>query len=419
MPTIKGNEKANKLIGESDVFGVTNYIYGYGGNDTLEGGFQADNFIWGGTGNDIIKGGTGINRLYGEDGDDDIRVLWSDTDSQLFGGAGNDTLTAGGGGNYLDGGSGADVMFGGSGADVFIVDNAKDRVIDTWVPEFDNQHNPTDIVRSSVSFALSDDARIELFETDNAAKATALKLTGSAVSQTIRGNAGNNVLDGKGGNDTLIGGPGADTLIGGSGNDTASYAYATSAVTANLTNALSNAGEAKGDAFSSVENLTGSRFNDRLSGDKLANKLFGGAGNDYLFGSSGNDTLRGDAGDDKLNGGLDKDTLMGGSGKDVFVFSTALGGANVDTITDFKPVDDTIHLENAIFTKLLKSGVLTADQFVANKSGLAVDKLDRIIYETDTGKLSYDADGSGSAKAVHFATIGTGLAVTADDFFVI
>lgn len=39
MPVIKGNNKDNRLIGQSDVFGVTNSIYGYGGNDRLEVAF--------------------------------------------------------------------------------------------------------------------------------------------------------------------------------------------------------------------------------------------------------------------------------------------------------------------------------------------------------------------------------------------
>ncbi|OJF99247.1 hypothetical protein AX760_13625 [Pararhizobium antarcticum] len=419
MPVIKGNEKANKLIGASDVFGVTNSIYGYGGTDTLEGGFHADNFIWGGTGNDIIKGGTRINRLYGEDGDDTLSVFWSDTDSKLYGGAGSDTLIAGGGGNYLDGGTGADVMYGGSGGDTFIVNSGKDIVVDTWTPEFDNQSDPIDTVRASASFALTSDARIELLETTGASSAKAINLTGSAVSQTIKGNAGANVLDGKGGNDTLIGGLGADTLIGGTGTDTASYVLATAGVTLNLAKVSANTGEASGDTFNSIENLTGTRFNDKLYGNALANKLTGGTGDDYLSGSVGKDTLKGDAGNDRLNGGADSDILTGGSGKDTFVFSTTLGTSNVDQITDFNVKDDTIQLENSVFKSLPTVGALTASQFVANKSGIATDKFDRIVYETDTGKVFYDADGSGAGKAIHFASIAAGLAISATDFFII
>ncbi|WP_050994498.1 calcium-binding protein [Sinorhizobium fredii] len=418
MPTIKGNNSNNKLIGESDVFGVTNYIYGYGGNDTLTGGFQADNYIWGGTGNDIIDGGTGLNRLYGEDGDDTITAGWSNADSEAYGGAGNDRLIAGDSGVYLDGGTGVDVMDGGAGADIYIVDNAKDQIIEDWVPEYDNQANPTDTVRASASYTLGAEARIELFETTKSSGTAAINLTGNSVSQTIKGNAGANTLDGKSGNDTLVGGLGADKLIGGIGTDTASYEAFVAGLVANLTTPSANTGEAAGDTFSSVENLTGSRFDDRLYGDGANNRLVGGSGNDYLSSIAGQDVIKGESGNDKLNGGAGNDILVGGSGNDVFVFTSALGSTNVDRITDFNVPYDSVHLDNAVFTKLTPTGGLAALAFAANATGSATDKFDRIIYETDTGKLFYDADGSGSGKAIQFATLSTGLSLTAADFLV-
>ena len=67
----------------------------------------------------------------------------------------------------------------------------------------------------------------------------------------------------------------------------------------------------------------------------------------------------------------------------------------------------------------MKAGKLSAAAFAKNTSGLATDKYDRVIYETDTGKLFYDADGNGKVKAVHFATLTKNLALTADDFFII
>lgn len=138
-----------------------------------------------------------------------------------------------------------------------------------------------------------------------------------------------------------------------------------------------------------------------------------------MSGSTGKDTLRGDAGNDKLSGGAENDTLTGGIGKDTFVFSTALGPLNVDQITDFSVADDTFQLKNAVFNAFPTVGALTAAQFVANTGGVATDKFDRIVYETDNGKLLYDADGSGAGKAIHFASVATGLTLTAADFFII
>ena len=55
----------------------------------------------------------------------------------------------------------------------------------------------------------------------------------------------------------------------------------------------------------------------------------------------------------------------------------------------------------------------------ANTSGLATHVADRIIYETDTGKLFFDADGNGAGVALEFAVIAPGLALTNADFFVL
>ena len=48
----------------------------------------------------------------------------------------------------------------------------------------------------------------------------------------------------------------------------------------------------------SIENLTGSAFNDTLTGDDGDNMLSGGDGADMLTGGDGNDTLDGGGGND-------------------------------------------------------------------------------------------------------------------------
>jgi len=49
----------------------------------------------------------------------------------------------------------------------------------------------------------------------------------------------------------------------------------------------------------------------------------------------------------------------------------------------------------------------------------AHDSTDRIIYNSDTGALSYDPDGTGSAAAVQFAELSTKLALTNLDFLIV
>ena len=94
--------------------------------------------------------------------------------------------------------------------------------------------------------------------------------------------------------------------------------------------------------------------------------------------------LIGGAGNDFLNGGFGNDVLTGGAGKDAFVFDTKPHkSSNKDAINDFKVVDDTIHLDNAAFTKVGSNGTLKASAFWANTTGKAHDSNDRIIYDKD------------------------------------
>ena len=91
---------------------------------------------------------------------------------------------------------------------------------------------------------------------------------------------------------------------------------------------------------------------------------------------------------------------------------------NLDTITDFSVADDTIALENAIFTALgAAPGILSAGAFVIGTA--ASDAANRIVYNSDTGALFYDSDGSAQGESVQIATLATGLLLTNNDFLII
>lgn len=244
--------------------------------------------------------------------------------------------------------------------------------------------------------------------------------TGNALANVITGNSGNNTLRGEAGADTLYGGAGddyldggsgVDTMYGGAGNDT--YVVTTAA---DVTIETSNA-DGIDTVLSSVTRQLGS-FIENLTLTGTAN--IWGTGNtlaNTIIGNSGDNRLNGGAGNDKLNGGLGADMLIGGSGADVFIFDSALGGGNIDRITDFSVVDDTIWLENAIFTALGATGTLAAGAFRIGAA--AADADDRIIYNSASGALLYDADGNGAGAAIQFATLSAGLALTNADFLVI
>ncbi len=114
-------------------------------------------------------------------------------------------------------------------------------------------------------------------------------INGGSGSDTLVGFTGVDVLYGGLGQDVLVGGAGPDALFGGSGADTA--AHNAGAVIVYLDEAFRayRSGDAKGDSFSSLENLSGSESGDLLVADAGSNLLRGGGGADSLYGGGGDD----------------------------------------------------------------------------------------------------------------------------------
>lgn len=426
--TITGTSGANEIVqgnrseiivnalGGNDVIvlnlvgnlGGGNVVDAGSGSDTVENRTEDGNEIRLGTGSDIYIGtgfalGTGgFDRVFGGTGNDTIAV--TTFQSEYFGEADNDIFISEGWQNVFDGGSGVDTLsyelrdesstLGGSGV---IVDLAQ-------------------------GFASTGNNRFEDFLSIENATGTNIRdeLYGSSAANILKGRGGNDLLVGRSNNDTLDGGGGADEMIGGTGNDT--YIVNSSG---DVVDELNDGGAGTDTVKSSitfslvqsarvggvVEKLT-------LTGSAAINGTGNSAAN-VLTGNSAINTLSAGSGNDTLNGGLGNDSLTGGSGADKFLFKTTLGTTNIDRIRDFVVADDTIQLENTIFTAITGTGTLTAGQFVKNTTGRAADANDRIIYETDTGKLFYDTNGSASGGSVQFATVGTDLALTNADFVLI
>lgn len=148
----------------------------------------------------------------------------------------------------------------------------------------------------------------------------------------------------------------------------------------------------------------------------LIENAIGGPGGDIIIGNQGHNLLRGGGGGDKLYGLSGSDTLDGGPGRDSFVFDTRPSSSSLDCITDFSVADDTIVLENAVFTKVGSAGKLSTSAFWVGSK--AHDSTDRVVYDKDLGNLIYDADGTGRTAPVQFALLPKGLSVTAADFIV-
>ena len=108
--------------------------------------------------------------------------------------------------------------------------------------------------------------------------------------------------------------------------------------------------------------------------------------------------------------------MWGFGGADTFAFTTALGGGNVDFIEFMVSGTDKIALDDAVFTGL-GLGALNANAF--HVGAAAHDADDRIIYNSATGQLFFDADGNGGGAAVQFATLQSITVIAASDFTVI
>jgi Ca2+-binding RTX toxin-like protein len=383
---------------------LAQYLDGYGTQESVLGAATATvaptNLNWTGT--------SGANTFVGSRGHD-----------TLYGLAGNDTLYGLAGNDVLIGGAGVDKLDGGEGADIYLVNARTEHLTGEFS---DTGLEGQDEVRFAASAAstltlYANDTGIErvvigsgMFAEANTNGTVALKVNASLVLKSLSmiGNAGANTLTGTAFDDSLDGGWGVDTLIGGAGNDT----YWVDNVSDRVTES-SAAGGVDSVIASSTFRLTANVENLALTGvaaisaygNALGNVLQGNDAANTLAGYAGNDTLTGGDGNDRLLGGLGNDLLTGGSGNDIFRFAEALSAQNADTISDFGSGLDKVQLENAIYTKLATTGTLSSAYFAANASGTAMDANDYVLYNTTTGKLSYDADGSGSGAAVDIALL--------------
>lgn len=327
-----------------------------------------------------------------------VNVIGSDHDDRLTGDRFNNFLVGNDGDDVLRGHEGSDILEGGEGADV--LDGGEDRGED---PGDDREE------------AGSQD--LVTYRGDKAVKINLA--TGEGLEGPAKGDTLVNIEDiwGSSKDDTFIASKGRDNINGSGGSDTVSYELSKHGVNVNLPtqddalqydadvddnpdtddpmfldagfwfdhggsgdyvrlvveprgNDETNKSYAKDDDLHYIENITGSRENDRITGDGVPNVLKGGAGNDvlngggendrlhggagndtlgareadgsdpaieeagddHLYGDAGNDTLRGGAGNDRLYGGPGDNDLHGGEGSDTFIFKPGNGS---DLIIDF------------------------------------------------------------------------------------
>jgi serralysin len=372
---------------EGDTLVQIENIIGSVHDDTLWG-HDGVNVLDGAAGDDWLKGFGGADHLFGYEASD---TLWGgDGDDLLLGGNGADTLRGENDSDWLDGGGGADTMFGGAGNDTYIVDSSGD-----VVTEYGGQG--LDTVRTGMSWVLPAGADVETLRTTNDAGTTMINLTGNAGGNQIIGNDGTNIING---------GPSYDQMIGRNGDDIYYVDHASDSVT-----------EYGGQGSDTVRASVSWTLTAGADVEHLHTTANAGMDAINLTGNETDSEVTGNNGSNILNGGEGNDELTGRGGQDAFLFATALGAGNIDVITDFNVADDTIRLDQTIFSSSLGLGTLAGSQFVIGPA--ASDANHRIIYDDLTGAVYYDSDGTGATAAIQFAAVSTGLALANFDFFVV
>ena len=239
----------------------------------------------------------------------------------------------------------------------------------------------SDVGRQTQNLAIAHNAVVEI-------------AIGGSGNDHITGNTADNVLDGGAGHDSLFGGDGADVLWGGAGMDTLDggdgtdwvrYANSSAGVTVDLSLGLGADGDAQGDSFTGIENVSGSAYGDTLTGDgSTANQLFGLDGDDIITGNGGHDFLLGHGGDDSIYGGTGRDVIRGGAGAD------HIDGGSEDDWVQFHDSGAGVALDLTAGTG--SGGDAAGDTYVSIEHVRGTDYADTITGSSDRNMI-YGQDG--------------------------
>jgi uncharacterized protein len=322
-------------------------------------------------------------------------------------GSGNDRFTGGAGQETVNGGDGDDILAGNGSNDVINGGAGSDTASYA-------QNTAAVYVELGAGFTLETDTVAGTTTGSSVFSADALQgienAIGTAFGDRFYGNTLDNIFQLGAGNDIAYAEGGIDTLdysaaAGAVYADiSGNYVFESNAVTGTVSGASTFLST---DYVYAFENLTGSAFSDRLYGTIDGNILNGAAGDDILYGGDGNDTLIGGAGNDRLIGEKGNDILTGGAGADLFYYVNPTG--QVDTITDFGNGADQLYILRSAF------GLGAADPVNLVIDRTATAAAPTFVYNSATGFLSFDLDGSGAGAAVDFVNIGANIGLSAAD----
>jgi len=339
----------------NDVLTDVQDAVGSDNDDTLTGN-ALDNVLSGGLGDDAIDGAAGDDTLNGNGGDDTFAGgTAADGADTITGGTtvevAGDTLDLSGrtGALYVAPGGGAVSGEGGcplgSGCEAdTIATDIETYLLGSGNDTFVGSASPEWVVPGAGTNSVDGNGGSDTLDMSTEAGPAVFDLSGGAGTGTA-GTTVNTFEDVEG----LVGTAGDDTLnwdgtgtltdfVGGAGTDLVDASTSLVGVVINLTTFTG------GILNGTVENVTGSPFDDTITGNQLYNTLIGGlgadtltgnAGNDTLDGGDGRDTISGGDGNDKILGGTGDDTMSGGVGADSLVFDRAGHGVKVDNQLGF------------------------------------------------------------------------------------
>src|SRR5439155_13239309 len=104
-----------------------------------------------------------------------------------------------------------------------------------------------------------------------------------------------------------------------------------------------------------------------------------------------------------------------------FVFSSYPYAGNADRVTDFTSGVDQIRLNAGAMLALGPNGNFAPNDvrfYAAAGASGGHDADDRVVYDTSSGNLWYDADGNGTGAAQLIATLQPGATLAASDIAV-
>ncbi|MEH2460682.1 beta strand repeat-containing protein [Nostoc sp.] len=387
---ISGTRFDDNIVGNN---GNDTLSTGYGGNDTIDGGIGDDSLSvdYGNATGGItttfnattnIGSITEGTNLVSYKNIERLNISGTRFDDNIVGSNGNDTISTGYSYGYYINNSGNDTVDGGTGDDLLSVDysNATGGITTTF--------NATTNIGSIIT-AGTNQVSYKNIER--------LNISGTRFDDNIVGSNGNDTISigyiyaynvNNSGNDTVDGGTGDDLL-------SVNYSHATGGITTTF-NATTNIGSIITAGMNQVSYKNIERLN--ISGTSFDDNIVGNNGNDTLNGAEGNDIL------------------TGGNGNDTFAFRTYDQG--VARVDDFNATNELIQVSSAGFGGGLLIGSLQKSQFTIGASATTSNQ--RFIYDSTTGGLYFDSDGSAAAfTQVKFAQLSAGLSLTNNNFVVV